>query len=236
MRGSLVNFVALLASAVFCGCAPPPAAEGPTARILRIADRDAFLDRAMTVLREHDFQPRRADRDVGLVVTWPSTGGQWFEIWRRDVHGPYQQLESSIHTIRREVTLHLEAPDDGAPDAQRLSVRVDKSRYSAPERQVTTASGALVIYSEQIPTEEGLRRRRVDGEQWVPLGRDVLFERYLLDRIAARAGGVPAPTAQVPEPVPEPAPEPVPSVPASTPSDAPAPVGEPPPEAAQVEG
>ena len=65
----------------------------------------------------------------------------------------------------------------------RLVVQVDKYRYSAPERQVTTASGALSIYSERLPTTEGLRGARSRGLHWVPLGRDGLLEGYLLAKI-----------------------------------------------------
>ncbi len=229
------------------GCNAPAVTEKPAARIVQIADRDAFLDRAMTVLREHDFQPRRADRDIGLVVTWPSTSGQWFEFWRRDVHGAYQSLEASIHTIRREVTLTVQPVDGGQPDEQQVTVQVEKSRYSAPERQVTTASGALTIYSEHIPTEEGLRRRRVEGEHWVPLGRDSLLEEYLLKQILSRAGGTATSPISTTNPAPgvEPAPSDAPTAsdpapiseePTTTSPSAPEPVGEPPPEAAQVEG
>lgn len=152
---------------------------------LRIPDQDAFLNATLTLLREHDFPPDRVDRTAGLVITRPSTGKQWFELWRRDSIGGYQLFESSIHTVRRIVTVRVDPAEVGdAPDAFQVSVQVDKERHSAPERQVTTASGALAIYSERLPTTEGLMAARTEGEHWVPLGRDALFERYLLDQLA----------------------------------------------------
>jgi hypothetical protein len=63
-------------------------------------------------------------------------------------------------------------------------VQVDKLRYSAPERQVTTGSGALAISSEKTPDVEGLRGPRSHRAEWVPLGRDPLLEAFLLQRIA----------------------------------------------------
>jgi hypothetical protein len=64
---------------------------------------------------------------------------------------------------------------------------------------VTTASGALAIYNERLPTTEGLRGAASRGEHWVPLGRDVLLEGYLLDRIAARLPEVePVPVSEPP--------------------------------------
>ena len=167
------------------GCRAPLSPEGATDIRLRIPDREAFLEATATLLREHDFSPARIDRAAGLLVTWPSIGGQWFEFWRRDTIGGYQVFEASIHTVRRIVTVRVEPADRESPEEGcRVSVQVDKERYSAPERQVTTASGALAIYSERLPTAEGLRAARTVGEHWVSLGRDLSFELYLLDRIA----------------------------------------------------
>lgn len=189
--GALVAFLVALG-----GCHAPPQSTGPTEMVLRIPDHEAFLDATLTVLREHDLPPERVDWERGLAVSHPTTSGQWFEFWRGDSRGGYQLFESSIHTVRRIVTVQVEPtavegsagvpPAKRARDEYRLSVQVDKQRYSAPERQVTTASGALAIYNERLPTTEGLRGAASRGEHWVPLGRDVLLEAYLLDKIAAR--------------------------------------------------
>jgi hypothetical protein len=152
---------------------------------LRVTDKEALIDETLTLLRELDFPPDRVDRELGTIRAGPSTGGQWFEIWRRDVHGGYQMLESSLHTIRREVGVTIEPlSTESESDEYRLSVEVNKFRYSAPDRQVTTASGALAIYSERLPTSEGLRNALSATHEWVPLGRDGLLEQALLARIA----------------------------------------------------
>jgi hypothetical protein len=178
-------FVLTLAFLVF-GCQAPLAPDGPTEMVLRIPDRDEFLDATLTLLRERDFPPERVNRADGVVLSRPSTSQQWFEFWRRDSLGAYQLFESSIHTIRRIVTVHMDPADPASPgDAFRVGVRVEKERYSAPERQVTTASGALAIYSERLPTTEGLLAAKTAGEHWVPLGRDLPFELYLLDKLAS---------------------------------------------------
>ena len=157
---------------------------------LHAADKDVLIDETLTLLRELDFPPDRVDRQAGTIAAGPSTGGQWFEIWRRDVYGGYQILESSMHTIRREVGVTIEpVSGDADSDEYRLSVEVKKFRYSAPDRQVTTASGALAIYSERVPTTEGLRNAASRGHSWVPLGRDGLLEKALLSRIAELVPG-----------------------------------------------
>ena len=169
------------------GCQVSPQPTGSTAMQLRISDPDAFLDSAMTVLRERDFQPKRLDREAGTLVTYPTTGQQWFEFWRTDSQGGYQLLESSLHSIRRYVVVSLRPTEvsDEASDSYELTVEVQKQRYSAPDRQITTASSALAIYSERLPTTEGLKAARTAGAHWVPLGRDQQLELFLLDKFAA---------------------------------------------------
>ncbi len=200
-----------------CGCEAPPAA-GPTETVLHVADRDVFIDRTLTLLRENDFRPQQVDRVEGVAIAGPSTSGQWFEFWRPDHQGAYQNLEASLHTIRRMAIVRVTpaavsseaASQPGAPtiaeDGQyRVNVTVEKSRYSAPERQITTAVGVLGIYSSRLPTEEGLRNARTSGEHWVPVGRDVLLEQWFLERltgIASVRGTDPQPQSPQPSSAP----------------------------------
>lgn len=176
---------------------------------------DAFIDTTLTTLRLEHFDPRRADRATGLIVTERETGAQWFEFWRNDSQGSYQLLESSLHTIGRVVTIDITPVDASEPTTQpaglspvtvlaaeessvglvlldegpyRVAVRVEKSRLSTPPRQITTASGAMGMYSERVPTTRGIvgpASRR--GAHWVPLGRDELLEQRLLVKIAEAA-------------------------------------------------
>lgn len=186
---------------LLAGCAAPAQPSGPSSQRMIIPDREKFIDAALTILREHDLQPDRVDWSSGEIVTQPTTSGQWLEFWRVDSQGAYQQLESSLHTVQRVVTVRLEPPEspsaEPAPATQpdaielgvdgeevRVVVEVKKLRYSAPERQVTTASGALAIYSERLPTTEGLFAAGRGDDSWTPLGRDPLLERYLLDRLS----------------------------------------------------
>lgn len=182
--------VILPALLVQTGCRAPAEMSGPTEIVLSISDRDRFVDNTLTLLRENDFAPQRVDRGAGRIVAGPTTGAQWFEFWRSDSQGPYQLLESSMHTTQRVVTVQFEPLStttqaaEAAAQSYRVNVQVDKLRYNAPERQITTASGALQIYSEKIPTTEGLRKASTAGEAWIPVGRDGLLESFLLQRIA----------------------------------------------------
>jgi hypothetical protein len=277
------------------GCRAPAPVTGPTGCLVTIADEDAFVDETLSTLRRNFFSPAYVDRTRGVIRTRPETSKQWFEFWRGDAPGGYQVWESSLHTIRRTVTVNWElvpgtgrtvagalvaqepmtpvrtgptqrsglhadspklqrqssgpvgtmtpvrggqpaasgaprqappaqyppartptasgagvmtpvggrspsvsapaAPRGAAPIARpkgpatyRVTIEVSKERYNAPERQVTTVSGALGIYSERLPTTEGVRASRDASEAWLPLGRDGLLEAQLLDAIVSAAG------------------------------------------------
>lgn len=191
MRGSFGIFAGLFLICV-SGCAAPAAPNGPTSVVMTLPDRDAFLDAAMTTLRRYDLEPARVDRASGEVVTVPTVSAQWFEFWRRDALGPYQALEASLHTIQRIVKIRA-APSDAGGEEYDVSVEVQKARYSAAERQVTTASGALAIYSQQLPTIDGRRGPDAADAHWVPLGRDALMEEFLLNELSQAAQRLPEP-------------------------------------------
>ncbi len=169
------------------GCQAPERAVGPTTEDVPIADYEAFVDNALTVLREHDLQPEVIDRSIGLIRSEPTTSKQWFEFWRGDAPGGYQTLESSLHTIRRTVTVTVAAPETSSVSDGRyaVGVEVQKERFSQAQRQVTTTSGAIGVYSRRLPARSGLLPGQ-SNDVWVSLGRDVLLERRLLARLIER--------------------------------------------------
>lgn len=229
-RGGAGLLLALAIMPWLAGCAttPPVVTEEPTLARVQVADREAFFDNTLSLLRQCDLPAERIDRSAGLIVTKPTTSGQWFEPWRVDAQGAGNVLESSLHTISRTVTIRLRASGasgdapadalgsapapadplasapapadrsadaDGAAPRYVLSVDVQKSRFQTPERQVTTASGALAMFSDSVPTTEGVREQRSGRAHWRSLGRDARLEQYLLARILALPEVQPAPGA-----------------------------------------
>ncbi|MGE3182795.1 MAG: hypothetical protein AB7N71_14285 [Phycisphaerae bacterium] len=203
----------LIGLALFSGCQAPGPITGPTEVKVWIDDREEFIEDTLSILRREFFDPASVDRGKGIVITRPETSRQWFEFWRKDPVDRYQTWESSLHTIRRTVRVDVEPTRQTAsslqvasglaldnptarkrlnqqPETYRLQVTVDKTRYSAPDRQVTTSSGALGIYSERLPTTEGLRQSRAENERWVPMGRDQILEEYLLNKLLTNSAQV----------------------------------------------
>jgi len=179
----LIGCAALLAC---LGCQQPIQPEGPTDTQLTGADFEQLWQTGLEVLRRYNFRPDRQDRRAGVITALPTTSAQWFEFWRPGVHGDFEAAEANLHTVRRQATIRiLPAAEQGQ---LYVSVQVDVYRYAAPERQVTTASGALQIFGERLPTAEGRMEPLTEASYWVPLGRDGRLEDELLRRIAWQVG------------------------------------------------
>lgn len=179
----------VLPMAAIVGCQRPVRDITMTVRKPTVSIETAALSQAwdeiLDVLREHNMEPDRQDFRARIITTHPEVSGQWFEFWRADAQGLYQRLESSLHTIRRRVEVRFQ-PADGR---LKLDLVVHVQRKTQPERQVTTASGALQIYREKLPIYTGEKLPAGEGVYWVDLGTDPLFEKYLLERIRRRLPG-----------------------------------------------
>jgi hypothetical protein len=168
----------------------PPSDYAPTQADVFVEedyDFDHLWEMTLRVLRRRGLTPDRQDRREGVITTKPITCQQWFEFWRHDAMGPYQWAESSMHTIQRLAVIRIKRQPQ--PGRYRLDVRVNIFRFSAPERQVTTPAGALLMYSEKLPTEEGELRHPSHDVNWVRLGRDPRMEGVLLGRILSHYPG-----------------------------------------------
>ena len=178
--------IVCVALSAWSGCQQPIQPDGPTDTQLTGADFEQLWQTGLEVLRRYNFRPDRQDRRAGVITTHPTTSAQWFEFWRPGVVGGFEAGEASLHTVRRQATVHIR------PAAEQgqlyVSVQVDVYRYAAPERQVTTASGALQIFGEKLPTAEGRMEPLAEASYWVPLGRDGRLEDELLRRIAWQVG------------------------------------------------
>jgi len=193
--GLSLTLLGLLAA----GCHQPAQPTQPTATEVVVSDVDEFdllWRTAVRALERHQFQVDRQDRHAGIITTFPETAPQWFEFWRRDFSDPYSTLESSLHTIRRQATVRVVRTE--GEKRYRVEVEVRVSRWSAPERQVTTASGAMRMFSREMPTTEGLMPEEAEPPHWVDLGRDPVLEKKLLQAILDLYAP-PAPAFEQPE-------------------------------------
>jgi len=137
----------------------------------------------------------------GRIDTFPQTGATLFEPWRRDSVGFQERLESTLQSIRRIGTMRL-LPD---PNGWRVEVVVQKELEYLPRPMRATTGGAsfrnddsLYRYGTPLPVlgqQVGDQPRPVaaptENLGWIPLGRDPLLERRMLERLVARLGVAP---------------------------------------------
>jgi hypothetical protein len=200
MRLTIITSV-LLVSSILVGCHKPDASF-QTLRTEIVVPKDSFdvaWDETLDFLAEHDFRPDYQNPRSGKIISTPTVSQQWFEFWRDDTQGGFEWLESSMHTIRRRVEV------DFVPTEKdyRILLAVAVQRKTQPERQVTTASGALQIYRDKLPVYTGEMAPEGTGVTWVDVDSDFRMENYLANGLARRLG---AGTETVERPQPEPKP------------------------------
>lgn len=139
----------------------------------------------------------------GRIVTFPQTGATLLEPWRGDSVGFQERLESTLQSIRRIATVRL-IPD---PGGWRVEVVVQKELENLRRPMHATAGGAtfrnddsLYRYGTPLPVlgqRVGDQPRPVAtptrSAGWIPLGRDPLLERRMLDKILVQLGVAPVP-------------------------------------------
>jgi hypothetical protein len=195
--------------AILGGCSHP---TGPEVLTINAGGYSAAFDAALDVTRDRGMPASLRDRRSGIIDTDPCISGSIVEPWRTDNSGISQSLENSIAFQRRRarfefipVGLVTPRPDTGSTSQPGFTgpdvVGIDQS-----QTDLTTSTDDLElrvwVFVERAYTP-GLRRstwtRREttqskiitpegdpplpDVQYWVPVKRDVAYERRLLGEI-----------------------------------------------------
>jgi len=139
------------------------------------------MDAAEKILGRMHFTIRHMDPSTGTVATNPLSGAQFFEFWRKDAVNSSSLAESSLHTMRRSVT--LEFSEEGAGVLAQCLVLTE--RLSVPSRHVaghSRAYGLLTESSPTVPTME-LSQSQKDQMAWISLGYDPDLGQSILSQI-----------------------------------------------------
>lgn len=166
------------------GCTEPVGRFEPAQRTIGPVDYDQLWETSLIVLREQQFRPDRQDRRFGVITTYPTVSGQWFEFWRNDTQSTFAWVESSLHTIRRTPTVWIEPTDQD--NFWTIMVQVDVQRKREPAQQVTSASGGLRVLRGTMPRISGEKNVPTIQEYWVDVGEDPDMAEFLIDLIDMR--------------------------------------------------
>ncbi len=172
-----------------CGClsSPPKAASGGSSTIqVAASQRDSLWETAVVVLNRNHFQVARESKLEGIIETDYRGGSSILEPWHPDSVGFQNRIESTLQSIRRRVTINMQASGGGV---MTVHVRVDKEIEDLPGLAANYEGGAT--FSESQPLNRDLNQ--VVGQsgpsRWLPVGRDPLLERKLISEI--QSGPVP---------------------------------------------
>ncbi len=164
-----------------CGCSSP--ATSPQATDTPIYQvklgKTKTLHLARNVLLDYHFRIMKEDASAGTLRTYPLSGAQFFEFWRKDTRGSFSTLESNLHSVQRivEITLREQAPGTA------FSCVVRAERLSVPGHGIESDSQAYRMLSDSSRSLQKLKLTPYQQRnmEWIDLGLD----RGLSERIAA---------------------------------------------------
>ncbi|HOI54597.1 MAG TPA: hypothetical protein PLP01_05075 [Phycisphaerae bacterium] len=199
-----IVLMACLAAAVIAtagGCRPASEPANPT--LVASHDRLLIRQQVTEMLEDMFFEVERPPRDLQRIDTLPLVSAHPTEFWRPDVRTFEDKVESSLHTMRRTVTIFMRDPaqDEASPSTPTaapsapangglsIEVIVRKERLAvAGAINATSAGDMYSVYSGRIRALEDYEAHYGVGETWVDHGRDAALEQYLLKRILKQIG------------------------------------------------
>ena len=176
--------IALICSGAGC-LSPPPKAAAGGASTIEVSDvyRDSLWERAVVVLNRNHFQVARESKLEGIIETEYRGGSNLIEPWHPDSVGYANRLESTLQSIRRRIVINMQS---AGPGQMTVLVRADKEIEDLPGLAANYEGGAT--FSESQPLNRDLNQvvGQSSASRWLPLGRDPLLERKLLNEIQGR--------------------------------------------------
>ncbi len=185
-------FFCLVGAAAFAGCQQRVAHVENPMRVT-LADTEVIRFHVADVLEEMFFVVERPPRQEHRVDTRPLTSAHWFECWRPDTRTATDVLESSLHTIRRQVVVYMTpaeaaATDGDLPPGAEIEVVVTRQRLSLSGNVDAGSMGELYsVYTHRSEMMmDSLDAELSQGAVWEDLGRDPALEEYILAKLRQR--------------------------------------------------
>jgi hypothetical protein len=151
----------------------------PNPLVVPTTDFERVWKETVTVVDDY-FTIDSENRLSRRIITAPQPGATLLEPWYGDSVGFHDRLESTLQTIRRhaEVTVN---PAPGGGYAIKVEVYKELEDLGKPDRQ----TAARATFTDNFPVN---RTREIVGTvplplMWIPVGRDYLLERVILNRI-----------------------------------------------------
>jgi len=176
-------FFSACAFAFLAGCSNPRAKQVDKICLPGLSITKAF-DLSEGVLRDFNFTVNKQDPNTGYISTRPLPGGQFFEFWRKDNVGSYNQLQSSIQSIRRTVELKMDEQAGNLCVA--CNVRLERLSLSEPPEEVRGLQFDRFT-GRRIKTAAMKMELEPGQAAWIDLGTDTKLESVILGKIEQAA-------------------------------------------------
>lgn len=170
------------------GCSSPANTGQPTETpIYQVKlSKAQTLHLARNVLLGYQFRIMKEDASAGTLRTYPLSGAQFFEFWRRDGRGSFSALESNLHSVQRivEITLWEQAPGTA------FSCVVRAERLSVPGHGIESDSQAYRMLSDSSRSLQKLKLTPYQQRnmEWIDLGLDWGLSEDIATEIVRKAG------------------------------------------------
>lgn len=187
--------------------------NGPDVLEIQPGNYAAAFNAAINAARQEGLPPSFVDRRAGIIETEPRVAGSLLEPWRTDNASLAQAMANTVAHLRRRVRFEF------ASTAFQSPIGDPSGSLSGPAipgetelKDLTAAQDTLElrawVYLERAEIT-GLRRstwtrtkthtsrvidadtgESISGTTWVPISRDLAFERYLLSEVASQLPAV----------------------------------------------
>lgn len=146
------------------------------------ADKAEVMQTTEAVLSKMLFTVSKFDVESGVIRTRPLSSAQFFEFWRKDTVGEFNQAEANLHSVRR--TIDLNVSRQNAQICVECNAIVERLSLSDHE----DTRGRTQKYDKFSGQRISTRSLRLDSEEksWLDMGRDARLETEILKQIKDR--------------------------------------------------
>jgi len=182
-RTKIAVLLAVLAITL-SGCTETPDVSQVDKICTQALDIKIVMDSAEDVLMSMNFSIAKADVKQGYISTYPVTGSQTFEFWKKQNVGSFNQAEADLHTIRRTIEMNI------TQEAHQICIDcvAFTERMSLPERHTTGSSQASSLFTRSGGSYQqlALNKEQQADMDWIDLGRDPELEAEILRRLKTK--------------------------------------------------
>jgi hypothetical protein len=177
----LITYALVSVGVLAAGCGQKQQLEPVRQICLAGVHKQETMQAAQECLSKMHFEIDKADSEQGYIRTRPLSGAQWFEFWRSDNVGAFNNAEANIQDIRRTVELNF------GPMEDKLCINcvVTVQRLSLPERKIASSAQAYSMFTK---SSGGVQQLKLSDAQkkvaaWLDFGQDESLGTEILKRL-----------------------------------------------------